>query len=153
MANGGLVYFQEELRAARAYAQINEQQLGYRLHAVFNVPNLNFQIPALTLQPIVENAIVHGIKPKAGGGTVTVSLTQDESSYYVQIGGNGQGIDPTAAEDKRSVDLLTSANGSPNSLAAVSTSSANRAAAPPQFWSIRKICPLENNHEELPSLK
>ena len=65
-ADGGIGSFREELRAVRAYADINQQQLGDRLHMVYQVPDVDFPIPLLTIQPIVENAILHGIKPKVG---------------------------------------------------------------------------------------
>lgn len=104
-AAGGVVSFKEELRAVRAYAEINEAQLGDRLKVVFDVPDVDFQMPALTLQPIVENAIIHGIKPKVGGGTVTVSLTQDERNWYIRVADDGQGFDPTKVQHEHSVGL------------------------------------------------
>lgn len=104
-AAGGVVSFKEELRAVRAYAEINEAQLGERLKVVFDVPEVDFRMPALTLQPIVENAIIHGIKPKVGGGTVTVSLTEDGQNWYIQVADNGQGFDPTKAQKDRSIGL------------------------------------------------
>lgn len=75
-ADGGVGSFREELRAVRAYADINQQQLGDRLRMVYDIPDVDFQIPLLTIQPIVENAILHGIKPKVGGGTVTLKLEE-----------------------------------------------------------------------------
>ena len=104
-AAGGVVSFREELRAVRAYAEINEAQLGDRLKVVFDVPEVDFRMPALTLQPIVENAIIHGIKPKVGGGAVTVSLTEDEQNWYIRVADDGMGFDPTAARKTQSVGL------------------------------------------------
>ena len=104
-AAGGVVSFKEELRAVRAYAEINEAQLGNRLKVVFDVPEVDFQMPALTLQPIVENAIIHGIKPKVGGGTVTVSLTEDAENWYIRVADDGQGFDPTKAQKDQSIGL------------------------------------------------
>ena len=104
-ASGGVVSFKEELRAVRAYAEINEAQLGDRLRVVFDVPEVDFRMPALTLQPIVENAIIHGIKPKVGGGTVTVSLTEDEQNWYIRVADDGQGFDPTKAQKDQSIGL------------------------------------------------
>ena len=104
-ASGGVVSFREELRAVRAYAEINEAQLGDRLKVVFDVPEVDFQMPALTLQPIVENAIIHGIKPKVGGGTVTISLTEDAENWYIRVADDGQGFDPTKAQKDQSIGL------------------------------------------------
>lgn len=104
-AAGGVVSFKEELRSVRAYAEINEAQLGDRLRVVFDIPEADFQMPALTLQPIVENAIIHGIKPKVGGGTVTVSLTEDTENWYIRVNDDGQGFDSTRQQKDQSIGL------------------------------------------------
>ncbi|MBQ8237180.1 MAG: histidine kinase [Oscillospiraceae bacterium] len=101
----GIVSFKEELRAVRAYAHINEQMLGERLKVNFDIPEEDFSIPALTVQPIVENAILHGIKPKVGGGTVTVRLTEDETHWHITVTDDGMGFDPTEQVMNRSVGL------------------------------------------------
>lgn len=88
-----LVSFKEEIRATRAYAQINEAQLGERLKVEFLVPEVNFMIPCLTIEPLVENAILHGIKPKIGGGTVRVKLEEDADYWYVYVEDDGVGFD------------------------------------------------------------
>ena len=94
-AAGGIVTFREEMRSVRAYAEINEAQLGDRLKVVFDTADVDFNIPALSIQPIVENAILHGIKPKPGGGTVTVKLTEDRTHWHITVTDNGMGFDPS----------------------------------------------------------
>lgn len=101
----GIVSFRQELRAVRAYAHINEQQLGDRLKVCFDVSDADFQIPALTVQPIVENAILHGIKPKVGGGTVVVKLTEDETHWHITVRDDGMGFEATDEILNRSVGL------------------------------------------------
>lgn len=54
----------------------------------------DFMIPKLTLQPIVENAIYHGIKPKQGGGHISIAVTEDNECLYVSILDDGIGMDP-----------------------------------------------------------
>lgn len=104
-ADGGVGSFREELRAVRAYADINQQQLGDRLRMVYNIPEGDFQIPLLTIQPIVENAILHGIKPKVGGGTVTLTLEERTDCWQVTVDDDGVGFDPEAAGSKGSIGL------------------------------------------------
>ena len=104
-ASGGVVSFREELRSIKAYAEINEAQLGDRLKVNFEVPDVDFQIPALTIQPVVENAILHGIKPKPGGGMVTVRLTEDSTHWHVAVIDNGMGFDPDIQKKKDSIGL------------------------------------------------
>lgn len=105
MLADGIVSFKEELRAVQAYAHINEQMLGSRLKVIFDIAEGDFRIPALTVQPIVENAILHGIKPKVGGGTVTVRLTEGENHWHITVTDDGMGFDPTEQVLNRSVGL------------------------------------------------
>ena len=99
-AAGGVVSFREEIRAARAYAEINEAQLGDRLKVVFEATDADFMIPALSIQPVVENAILHGIKPKPGGGTVTVKLSEEETCWCITVSDDGMGFDPAQVRSK-----------------------------------------------------
>jgi two-component system, LytTR family, sensor histidine kinase AlgZ len=64
----------EELELTRIYQRIEKLRLGDRLNVAWDVEELPMkaQIPALTLQPLLENAIYHGIEPLAAGGTVTI---------------------------------------------------------------------------------
>ena len=104
-ANGGVGSFREELRAVRAYADINQQQLGDRLRMVYDIPEADFQIPLLTIQPVVENAILHGIKPKVGGGTVTLKLEELPDCWRVTVDDDGVGFDLEAAHSQGSIGL------------------------------------------------
>ena len=104
-ADGGIGSFREELRAVRAYADINQQQLGDRLHMVYEIPDADFPIPLLTIQPLVENAILHGIKPKVGGGTVTLRLEELPNSWKVTVSDDGVGFDLDAVRETGSIGL------------------------------------------------
>ena len=104
-ADGGIGSFREELRAVRAYADINQQQLGDRLHMVYEIPDADFPIPLLTIQPLVENAILHGIKPKVGGGTVTLRLEELPNSWKVTVSDDGVGFDLDAVLETGSIGL------------------------------------------------
>lgn len=99
-AAGGVGSFREELRAVRAYADINQQQLGDRLRMIYNIPEADFQIPLLTIQPVVENAILHGIKPKVGGGTVTLTLEELTDCWRVTVDDDGMGFDLESTHGK-----------------------------------------------------
>lgn len=66
---------QEELDLCQGYLQIEKLRLGERLHIEWQVDDLPVDalVPALLLQPLLENAIYHGIEPRTEGGTVSVS--------------------------------------------------------------------------------
>ncbi len=101
----GLVPFRDEMRSVRAYADINKVLMGDRLEMIYEVIDADFMIPVLTVQPIVENAIVHGIAPLVGGGTVKVSLRRLGPVFEVSVEDSGAGFAPDTEDGKGSVGL------------------------------------------------
>jgi two-component system sensor histidine kinase AlgZ len=74
---GTEVTLREELDLCRRYMRIEQLRMGDRLRIdwlVEDIPLDEIRIPLLTLQPLLENAIYHGIQPRAEGGTVTVRV-------------------------------------------------------------------------------
>jgi two-component system, LytTR family, sensor histidine kinase AlgZ len=69
------ITLEEEIEVARTYQRIEQIRLGDRLHVAWNIGSLPMGalVPGLLLQPLLENAIYHGIEPRPEGGTVTVS--------------------------------------------------------------------------------
>jgi len=69
-----VITLEEELEVALIYQRIEQLRLGSRLHVDWKIDALprNALVPGLMLQPLLENAIYHGIEPQQGGGTVTV---------------------------------------------------------------------------------
>jgi two-component system sensor histidine kinase AlgZ len=65
----------DEIDVARTYQRMEKLRLGDRLHVEWKVDSLPREalVPGLTLQPLLENAIYHGVEPRADGGTVTVT--------------------------------------------------------------------------------
>jgi two-component system sensor histidine kinase AlgZ len=68
------ITLEEELEVARTYQRIEELRLGGRLRVSWDIDKLprDARVPGLLLQPLIENAIYHGIEPRPEGGTVTV---------------------------------------------------------------------------------
>jgi two-component system sensor histidine kinase AlgZ len=69
-----LIPLELELEAARTYQRMEQLRLGSRLRVAWNVDGLprDALVPALTLQPLLENAIGHGVEPLPAGGDVTI---------------------------------------------------------------------------------
>jgi two-component system sensor histidine kinase AlgZ len=69
------ITLEQELEVARIYQRIEELRLGDRLRVVWNIGQLPMQaiVPGLLLQPLLENAIYHGVEPQPNGGVVTVT--------------------------------------------------------------------------------
>jgi len=82
-----LVTLTDELRLVHSYLNIESQRVGDRLNVEWNVDKSvrNAQIPPLMLQPLVENAVYHGIEPSVSGGTVQITATKRERSVILMV--------------------------------------------------------------------
>jgi signal transduction histidine kinase len=96
------VPLREELDFVRDYLALESLRLGTRLQVQWAVDEtaLDDEIPPLTLQPLVENAIAHGIAPRVEGGTVRIEArrTEGDGTLSLQVADDGAGCDwPPAA--------------------------------------------------------
>ena len=83
----------QELEFINAYIMLEQARLGDRLQIVTDVSDCgDCLIPALILQPLVENAIRHGIFPKTGGGTVEIKCRRQEGQLVFTVKDDGVGI-------------------------------------------------------------
>jgi len=82
-----LVPIAAEREISRQYLEVEKLRLGNRLRIKWNLNNVprNMQIPALTLQPLLENAIYHGIEPRFGGGTITIAMWGEGDMLNIMI--------------------------------------------------------------------
>ncbi|QGG55463.1 ATP-binding protein [Paenibacillus sp. B01] len=88
------VPLERELELARAYLAIEQLRFGPRLQVECVVDEgARALLPPLTLQPIVENAVRHGIGPKPEGGTVTVSIRSIPVGVEIRVEDDGVGMD------------------------------------------------------------
>lgn len=85
--------FSRELEHTRHYAELEKIRYGEDLRIVFNTPVTQFSLPSLTLEPIVENAVRHGVMQRQQGGTVTVTTTEDPQHYFITVEDDGVGFD------------------------------------------------------------
>jgi two-component system sensor histidine kinase AlgZ len=82
-----LITLKEELEAARIYQRIEQLRMGERLRVRWNVTELPMRalIPALTVQPLLENAIGHGVENLENGGEVTVEGHRAEGMVLLRV--------------------------------------------------------------------
>ena len=85
--------FTEELEHTKNYCDIELLRFGDKLNIIYDTPVTSFSLPALSVQPIVENAIKHGVTKKTDGGTVTVTTSEDDRNYIIKIQDDGVGFD------------------------------------------------------------
>lgn len=89
------VPLERELTLVRSYAQIEKARFGDKLNVIFDTdPMISTRIPILTIQPLVENAILHGLRKKGGIGSVQISVQKSPKGILVSVEDDGQGIPP-----------------------------------------------------------
>jgi signal transduction histidine kinase len=84
----------EELEFIRGYVAIEQMRLGERLRVNWDVDAaaLPARVPSLVLQPLVENAIQHGIAAAAGPGTLSIAARRDGDFLRLEVRDNGPGL-------------------------------------------------------------
>ncbi|ABB14404.1 sensor histidine kinase [Carboxydothermus hydrogenoformans Z-2901] len=87
----------EELDYVNTYLVLEKARFRQKLRIIRDIDRelLNYQFPVLTLQPLVENAVKHGITPKESQGTVLIRIKRDGEKINVEIKDDGVGISPS----------------------------------------------------------
>lgn len=103
LANTRLVPFEKELSHIRDYLYLEKMRFRKKLNIDWQLTCEDFLIPPLTVQPLIENAIRHGINKKKGGGTLTIKTERNNGEVIICIMDDGAGFEPSEAkEDGRS---------------------------------------------------
>ena len=87
-----LIPFENELKHIETYVSLEKMRFKDRINIIYDIGTKDFFVPPLTIQPIVENAIKHGILKKIKGGTVTLTTYETDSSYVIEIKDDGIGF-------------------------------------------------------------
>lgn len=88
------VSLENEIELAKAYVEIQKVRFEERLEVIFEVPDdIQMKVPFLMLQPLIENAVVHGVLPKPEGGSVVVSIKNLGKMLQFKVIDNGVGMD------------------------------------------------------------
>ena len=99
------VTFRSALRHLEDYVALEQIRFGDHIRFVTQIYVENFMIPPLVLQPIVENAIKHGLTPKSNGGTVRLRTWTVNDEVWIEIRDDGVGFNVDAVSSERSVGL------------------------------------------------
>jgi two-component system, LytTR family, sensor histidine kinase AlgZ len=101
-----LITLKEELESARIYQRIEQLRMGERLRVRWNVKELPMRalIPALTVQPLLENAIGHGVEHLEGGGEVIVEGSSADGTVLLRVR-NPMPLDSTAQRSGHGIAL------------------------------------------------
>lgn len=96
LGNDHLVSFDQELEHTKAYLSIEQTRFGEELRICYDIQCSDFLLPSLSLQPVVENAVRHGICAKEDGGTVTIGTRRMDGKIYITVTDDGVGFDTNA---------------------------------------------------------
>ncbi len=88
-----MVSLEKEIDIVRKYVYLLNCRISTKVQLTVQMPKMkNIQVPKVILQPIVENAYVHGIKPKKGNGNIMVEVEQKDDNLEISIMDNGVGM-------------------------------------------------------------
>jgi hypothetical protein len=92
------VPLEEELRFVRNYLAVEALRLGERLRVIERIDEetLELGVPPLLLQPLVENAVRHGIAPRRAGGTLRLTVQLVDATLAIEVADDGNGDEPEA---------------------------------------------------------
>jgi LytS/YehU family sensor histidine kinase len=92
--------FTEEYQHVQTYLSLEQIRFRGKLDVIYDVEVTDFKLPPLTVEPLVENAVKHGVTKKRGGGSVTVSTRRTDEGVLITVADTGIGFDPdTYMED------------------------------------------------------
>ncbi len=104
-----IVPLEQELKVVRDYMYIQKMRFGNRIRydESIEVEAAVVRIPAFTLQPLVENAIVHGVAKKEQGGRVFLRVWKREEGLKISVADTGTGMDE---EVRRQLEIALKEN-------------------------------------------
>ncbi|MBW9153658.1 sensor histidine kinase [Clostridium estertheticum] len=100
-----MVELEEEIRMVKAYVIIQETRFQDQMSFIFNIDETldTVKVPPMIVQPIVENAIIHGLREKDKGGIIHIAVVKDKNNFIsISINDNGVGM------DNEKIDLILS---------------------------------------------
>lgn len=100
-----VIDFTDELDFVTSYLQIEKLRFGASFDFELDIQYTDFDIPPLTIQPLVENAVMHGVRQVERHGTVVVSSRKIGDFAYVTVFDNGVGFDVNSVKEGKSIGL------------------------------------------------
>ena len=85
--------FEKEMEHVENYISLEKKRFGDKIDIDYDIEAFDFNVPSLTVQTIVENAIRHGITKRKEGGTVKITTRENAFNYTIEIMDNGIGTE------------------------------------------------------------
>ncbi|MFI3236518.1 MAG: histidine kinase [Lachnospiraceae bacterium] len=99
------ITFESELELVDTYLAVEKLRFMDKFEVNFEISCTDFKIPPLTLQPLVENALVHGFNDRLYGGVITIVCEKKGKNVQVLVKDNGAGFELSLIEEKESLAL------------------------------------------------
>lgn len=96
LQNPSPIPLEQELERVQLYLRFEQMRFRDRFRMEYDLADTDFSLPPLTLQPLVENAVRHGVCPLPDGGVVRIESADAGAYHVVRIIDNGVGFDPSA---------------------------------------------------------
>ncbi|AGH80914.1 signal transduction histidine kinase, LytS [Psychromonas sp. CNPT3] len=93
-----LIDIQKALQQVRSYIAIEKARFGKKLNVSFDIDDVHFMVPCLLLQPLVENAILHGIQPSTKPAKLCILIKKHGAKIKVTITDTGVGIEQSVID-------------------------------------------------------
>ena len=92
--------FSDELEHTRAYLAVEQAQFEGRMFVDYDTPHTDFKLPPLTLQPIAENAVKHGLDPDSEPLHISIRTKKTAYGSEIMVEDEGPGFDQAAIPDR-----------------------------------------------------
>ena len=138
--------FEEELQFVKNYLELEKMRFDDDLNVIYRIEATDFLVPALSVQPLVENAVKHGICGKDDGGTLILSAKEYADCFEVTVTDDGVGFDPQQEPDDGK--LHVGINNTKQRLYAVCEGTLTVESKPGEGTTATIRLPKENKHED-----
>lgn len=101
LSSNNPIHFSRELSHIETYLKLEKLRFGDDLKVVYDVEEKDFFLPPLTVQPLVENAVKHGICEKKDGGTLILRTYKKDKTIVIKVIDDGIGFNPEGAISKQ----------------------------------------------------
>jgi len=89
LSDKGFISIEKELDHVKNYLNLEKAIYGDSLNVIYNIQTGGFVLPPLSIQPLVENAVKHGIGKNENGGTVTITVCEKNNEYSITVLNDG----------------------------------------------------------------
>lgn len=94
------ITFEKEMEHVNLYLKFEKLRFEDKLKVEYNITTMNFMVPSLSIQPLVENAVTHGICKRDEGGIIKIFTEETKKGYIIKIEDNGVGFDTASLESE-----------------------------------------------------